>query len=80
MDNYFYTNKESNVINGGQRFIIISIISDTYLEEFKTELSITEAKIRKLEAENEKLSEDIRKSINDFVWEDEYRTVSKTQQ
>jgi hypothetical protein len=53
---------------------------DTYLEEFKTELSITEAKIRKLEAENEELSEDIRKSINDFVWEDEYRTVSKTQQ
>ena len=53
---------------------------DTYMEEFKTELSITEAKIRKLEAENEELSEDIRKSINDFVWEDEYRTVSKTQQ
>jgi hypothetical protein len=50
------------------------------MEEFKTELSITEAKIRKLEAENEELSEDIRKSINDFVWEDEYRTVSKTQQ
>ena len=53
---------------------------DTYMEEFKTELSITEAKIRKLEAENEELSEDITKSINDFVWEDEYRTVNKKQQ
>lgn len=61
------------------RFKIMKEI-DTYIEEFKTELSITEAKIRKLEAENEELSEDIRKSINDFVWEDEYRTVSKTQQ
>ena len=61
------------------RFKIMKEI-DTYMEEFKTELSITEAKIRKLEAENEELSEDIRKSINDFVWEDEYRTVSKTQQ
>ena len=53
---------------------------DTYMEEFKTELSITEAKIRKLEAENEELSEDITKSINDFVWEDEYRTVNQKQQ
>lgn len=61
------------------RFKIMKEI-DTYMEEFKTELSITEAKIRKLEAENEELSEDIRKSINDFVLEDEYRTVSKTQQ
>ena len=61
------------------RFKIMKEI-DTYMEEFKTELSITEVKIRKLEAENEELSEDIRKSINDFVWEDEYRTVSKTQQ
>ncbi len=61
------------------RFKIMKEI-DTYMEEFKTELSITEAKIRKLEAENEELSEDITKSINDFVWEDEYRTVSKTQQ
>ena len=61
------------------RFKIMKEI-DTYMEEFKTELSITEAKIRKLEAENEELSEDIRKSINDFVWEDEYRTVNKKQQ
>ena len=61
------------------RFKIMKEI-DTYMEEFKTELSITEVKIRKLEAENEELSEDIRKSINDIVWEDEYRTVSKTQQ
>ena len=60
------------------RFKIMKEI-DTYMEEFKTELSITEAKIRKLEAETGELSEDIRKSINDFVWEDEYRTVSKTQ-
>jgi hypothetical protein len=61
------------------RFKIMKEI-DTYMEEFKTELSITEAKIRKLEAETEELSEGIRKSINDFVWEDEYRTFSKTQQ
>lgn len=61
------------------RFKIMKEI-DTYMEEFKTELSITEAKIRKLEAENEERSEDIRKSINDFVWEDEYRTVNKKQQ
>lgn len=61
------------------RFKIMKEI-DTYMEEFKTELSITEAKIRKLEAENEELSEDITNSINDFVWEDEYRTVNKKQQ
>ena len=61
------------------RFKIMKEI-DTYMEEFKTELSITEAKIRKLEAETEELSEDIRKSINDFVWEDEYRTVNQKQQ
>ena len=61
------------------RFKIMKEI-DTYMEEFKTELSITEAKIRKLEAENEELSEDITKSINDFVWEDEYRTVNQKQQ
>ncbi len=60
------------------RFKIMKEI-DTYMDEFKTELSITEAKIRELEAENEELSEDIRKSINDFVWEDEYRTIGKTQ-
>ena len=60
------------------RFKIMKEI-DTYMEEFKTELSITEAKIRKLEAETEELSEGIRKSINDFVWEDEYRTIGKTQ-
>lgn len=60
------------------RFKIMKEI-DTYLEEFKAELSITEAKIRKLEAETEELSEDITKSINDFVWEDEYRTIGKTQ-
>jgi len=34
----------------------------------------------KIEAETEELSEGIRKSINDFVWEDEYRTVNKKQQ
>lgn len=61
------------------RFKIMKEI-DTYMEEFKTELSITEAKIRKLEAENEELSEDITKCINDFVWEDEYRTVNQKQQ
>ena len=59
------------------RFKIMKEI-DTYMEEFKTELSITEAKMRKLEAETEELSEGIRKIINDFVWEDEYRITGKT--
>ena len=50
---------------------------DTYIEEYKTELSLTEKKINEYEAEAKKLSEDIRKDINDFVWEDDYRMNSK---
>ena len=59
------------------RFKIMKEI-DTYMEELKTELSLTEEKIKELEAEARELSEDIMKIINDFVWEDEYRTTGKT--
>lgn len=59
------------------RFKIMKEI-DTYMEEFKNELSLTEEKIKELEAEAGELSEDIKKIINDFVWEDEYRITGKT--
>ena len=47
---------------------------DTYIEEYKNELTLTEMKMYRLESEAEDLSEDIRKIAKDFVWEDEYRT------
>ena len=53
---------------------------DTYMEEYKTELSLTEEKLKEHEAEAGVLSEKIRKVINDFIWEDEYRITGKTQQ
>ena len=50
------------------------------MEEYKTELSLTEEKLKEHEAEAGVLSEKIRKVINDFIWEDEYRITGKTQQ
>jgi hypothetical protein len=61
------------------RFKIMKEI-DTYMEEYKTELSLTEEKLKEHEAEAVELSEEIRKIINDFIWEDEYRITGKTQQ
>jgi hypothetical protein len=61
------------------RFKIMKEI-DTYMEEYKTELSLTEEKLKEHEDEAGELSEEIRKIINDFIWEDEYRITGKTQQ
>ena len=63
-------------VNFGYVFPRMKIMKeiDTYIEEYKNELTLTEMKMYRLESEAEDLSEDIRKIAKDFVWEDEYRT------
>lgn len=51
------------------RFKIMKEI-DTYMEEFKAELSLTEEKIQKRKAEAEELSEEIRRGIRDLIEKD----------
>lgn len=51
------------------RFKIMKEI-DTYMEEFKAELSLTEEKIQERKAEAEELSEEIRRGIRDLIEKD----------
>ncbi len=45
---------------------------DTYIEEYKTELSLAEEKIKEREAEAEELSDDIRRYIRDLEIDRQY--------
>ena len=45
---------------------------DTYMEEFKSELSLTEEKIKEREAEADELSDDIRRYIRDLEIDRQY--------
>jgi len=51
------------------RFKIMKEI-DTYMEEFKAELSLTEEKIQERKAEADELSEEIRRGIRDLIEKD----------
>lgn len=51
------------------RFKIMKEI-DTYMEEFKAELSLSEEKIQERKAEAEELSEEIRRGIRDLIEKD----------
>lgn len=53
------------------RFKIMKEI-DTYMEEFKAELSLTEEKIKEREAEADELSDDIRRYIRDLEIDRQY--------
>ena len=59
-------------VNFGHVYPRIKIIKeiDTYIEEFKVELGITEAKIKKYEDAEKDLSDDIRRNIRSFVEKD----------